>query len=331
MTRFSSFLWTPKKHRKFTNDKLFAYFVGLLGLSGIIYTFLQSHVTGVNDTDILYVDRETLEIEKGGRYAVLLKRAVLKGTVENNSLDNDETNIFQKAKHFVNERTENSDNTVFENLTSTSYKFLEDDSSLKKLLRNDSRTDRLQKCNKLFDADVNAFLDANLHMSKRKRKAIDNHTYRQMTSNCARFKVDRGYIDSPITEIERDFPLAYSIIAYKQVEQIERLLRAIYRPQNFYCIHLDSKTFQDDVITMMSIANCFPNVFMSSRSVDVKWGEFSVLEAELVCMKDLWEKKGWKYFINLTGQEFPLKTNLELVEILRASQAANLVDGTWVR
>ena len=35
-------------------------------------------------------------------------------------------------------------------------------------------------------------------------------------------------------------------------------------------------------------------------------------------MKDLWKRyKNWKYFINLTGQEFPLRTNNELVEILK--------------
>ena len=48
-------------------------------------------------------------------------------------------------------------------------------------------------------------------------------------------------------------------------------------------------------------------------------------------MRDLWAYTNWKYFINLTGQEFPLKTNLELVKILQAMQWANVVDGTWVR
>ena len=36
----------------------------------------------------------------------------------------------------------------------------------------------------------------------------------------------------------------------------------------------------------------------------------------------------WRYFINLTGQEFPLKTNRELVEILTALHGANDIDGT---
>ena len=50
-------------------------------------------------------------------------------------------------------------------------------------------------------------------------------------------------------------------------------------------------------------------------------------------MEELWSHKKWKYFINLTGQEFPLKTNLELVRILTAYNGANDLEGTikrWV-
>jgi hypothetical protein len=36
--------------------------------------------------------------------------------------------------------------------------------------------------------------------------------------------------------------------------------------------------------------------------------------------------KKWKYFINLTGQEFPLKTNQEIVKILKSYKGANDVN-----
>jgi hypothetical protein len=46
-------------------------------------------------------------------------------------------------------------------------------------------------------------------------------------------------------------------------------------------------------------------------------------------MEELWKRhKTWKYFINLTGQEFPLKTNYELVKILQAYNGANDVEAT---
>ena len=36
--------------------------------------------------------------------------------------------------------------------------------------------------------------------------------------------------------------MAYTILAYKDVEQVERLIRMIYRPSNVVCVHLDLKT-----------------------------------------------------------------------------------------
>ena len=42
-------------------------------------------------------------------------------------------------------------------------------------------------------------------------------------------------------------------------------------------------------------------------------------------LQDLWQLKKWKYFINLTGQEFPLMTNLELIRTLKAMEGENVI------
>ncbi|XP_045206284.1 beta-1,3-galactosyl-O-glycosyl-glycoprotein beta-1,6-N-acetylglucosaminyltransferase-like [Mercenaria mercenaria] len=156
--------------------------------------------------------------------------------------------------------------------------------------------------------------------------------YQKMTSDCENFKVARGYITDYLTEEEKLFPLAYSILMYKDVEQTERLLRAIYRPQNIYCIHVDAKTSNKIFAAMSRIVNCFDNVFMPSKRIPVFWGEMTVLEPEILCMEELWKRsKTWKYFINLTGQEFPLKTNYELVKILKVYNGSNDVEATRKR
>lgn len=122
-----------------------------------------------------------------------------------------------------------------------------------------------------------------------------------------------------------------SVTRLVYLKQVLHLLRAIYRPQNYYCIHVDSKSDPQFREVITTITYCLNNVFLSSRSVDVKWGTFTVLEPELICMEDLWKYKAWKYFINLTGQEFPLKTNLEIVRILTAYRGANDVSASVKR
>uniref|UniRef100_A0A2C9JKS1 Protein xylosyltransferase n=1 Tax=Biomphalaria glabrata TaxID=6526 RepID=A0A2C9JKS1_BIOGL len=184
------------------------------------------------------------------------------------------------------------------------------------------------QCSKLFLADK-AFMNHTLNQIKQTSwTMLSNDYYINLTTDCPRFKQSRGYVTCKLTQEEEDFPIAYSLIIYKDVEMVERLLRAIYRPQNYYCIHVDKKSDQNFFIAVSAIAKCFENVFISPERLAVHWGTYTVLEPELVCMQQLWRFRKWKYFINLTGQEFPLRTNWELVQILKSYRGANDLEGT---
>ncbi|ELU17616.1 hypothetical protein CAPTEDRAFT_178864 [Capitella teleta] len=143
------------------------------------------------------------------------------------------------------------------------------------------------------------------------------------TENCEEFRIKRKYVMDSITEEERDFPIAYSIVMYYAAGQAERLLRAIYRPQNYYCLHVDFKAGLETELSMQRLASCFDNVFVVPNPTSVNWAFYGVLEAELLCMEQLVKYKKWKYFINLTGHEFPLKSNYEIVQILKIYNGAN--------
>ncbi len=186
-------------------------------------------------------------------------------------------------------------------------------------------------CAKLFSNDKEELKKAEIYQKKNTKVPIPDEEYPKLTRNCDTFKRERQYILKPLSQNEAEFPIAFSMVIFKDIEQVERLLRAIYRPQNYYCIHIDAKASQTIRSAMESIAKCFDNVFLSSRSIDVQWGWFSVLEPELVCMEDLIKYKKWKYFINLTGQEWPLKTNDDLVKILKIFNGANSMEGTVKR
>ena len=94
--------------------------------------------------------------------------------------------------------------------------------------------------------------------------------------DCKTFKKDRKYIMYPTSKEEAGYPLAFSIMMYRNPEMVERLLRAIYRPQNVYCIHVDLKSNQDALELMTSLVDCFPNVVMAEK-LNVTWGTMSVV------------------------------------------------------
>ncbi len=111
------------------------------------------------------------------------------------------------------------------------------------------------------------------------------------------------------------------------MQNFERLLRAIYAPQNVYCIHVDKKSEASVFDAINAIVPCFPNVFVASKTVNVVYAAWPRVQADINCMADLYNSSTkWKYFINLCGQDFPLKTNLEIVRMLRSLRGGNSLE-----
>uniref|UniRef100_A0A3Q3WUZ6 Uncharacterized protein n=1 Tax=Mola mola TaxID=94237 RepID=A0A3Q3WUZ6_MOLML len=142
-----------------------------------------------------------------------------------------------------------------------------------------------------------------------------------------KFKISRKYLQFPLSQEEEDLPLAYSMVVHHKVQNFERLLRAIYTPQNIYCVHVDNSSAPAIHSAITAITSCFPNVFVTRQTVDVVYGGWSRVQADLNCMADLYNySTKWKYFINLCGQDFPLKTNLEIVRMLRSLRGGNSLE-----
>ncbi len=184
-------------------------------------------------------------------------------------------------------------------------------------------------CSTYFTRDGSKQLHEN-HNWCQPLHSLASTDYLNLVQNCDKFLDKRGYRFHHVTDEEKSFPLALSIVMRDNVEQAERLLRAIYRPHNVYCVHVDKKAPPSVRAAMEGIAGCLPNVKLLSTIV-VSWAEFSLLEAELSCLRELWTNPSWKYYLNLSGQDFPIRTNWELVRILKAYNGANEIDGSFYR
>ena len=170
------------------------------------------------------------------------------------------------------------------------------------------------------------------------------------SKKCEMYKQIRGFYkytaNDLIDDFEYQFPLAYSILTYNNVEQFERMLLAIYRPHNIYCIHIDNKSNIVFKKAIESIVNCFENVFITTQLLDIVYAGYNRLQADINCMNDilsltsrtsiLYQKivhrknflnknlnKNWKYLLNYAGSEFPLRTNYELTLILNRYNGSN--------
>lgn len=171
---------------------------------------------------------------------------------------------------------------------------------------------------------------ARLLMARNPRRRLLDDSFLNVTSACDDFKRERGYRLKPVSHDEAEFPIAFNILAHENAEQVERLLRSIYRPQNVYCIHVDAKASHAFRHALSSIASCFENVKLASRSERIIYAGYSRLQADINCMRDhVNSEVRWRYLINTAGQAYPLRTVEEMVRILKIYNGANDIEGIY--
>ena len=121
--------------------------------------------------------------------------------------------------------------------------------------------------------------------------------------------------------IETPFPLAFSHMLHKDVAIFELFLALYFRPNNFHCVHVDRKAPDRIRRTVEKLVRCYKTkanygvvyVVPQNESISVKWGEMSVLDADMKCQSKLLQfnkvhKVQWKYVSSVAGSELPMVT-----------------------
>ena len=129
------------------------------------------------------------------------------------------------------------------------------------------------------------------------------------------------------TQKEKDFPIAYAMVLFKNANLAEKVLQSIYMPQNIYCIHVDVKSSETFRYAMWAMTSCLDNVFLTTKTVDLIWAHISTLYAQQNCLSDLLDSPvQWKYFMHISGQELPLYQNAEMVHALTNLNGFNNIE-----
>lgn len=187
----------------------------------------------------------------------------------------------------------------------------------------------LPGCLAIINADVsNRKKQLEELLASRKRPNIlSEDFYLNATKDCPSYIEKRGFNTEILSDEERDFPIAYSMVIHEKIGMFERLLRAIYAPQNIYCVHVDQKSGKDFKVAVEAIVSCFPNVFIATKLESVVYASWSRVQADLNCMEDLLNSSvQWMYMLNTCGTDFPIKTNWEMVQTLKALKGANSME-----
>ncbi|XP_048828879.1 beta-1,3-galactosyl-O-glycosyl-glycoprotein beta-1,6-N-acetylglucosaminyltransferase 3-like isoform X6 [Brienomyrus brachyistius] len=194
----------------------------------------------------------------------------------------------------------------------------------------DTNEDDFLGCSAIIRGDVTETTKAGFDrlLATRKKKQMFTETfYLNATQDCSAYVEGRGYLTNTLSQEEKEFPIAYSMVIHEKIEMFERLLRALYAPQNVYCVHIDQKCSEDYKNAVRSIVSCLPNVFVASRLESVVYASWSRVQADLNCMEDLLKSPvQWTYLLNTCGTDFPIKTNAEIVQSLKWLNGRNSME-----
>ncbi|KAF7633659.1 hypothetical protein Mgra_00006967 [Meloidogyne graminicola] len=146
--------------------------------------------------------------------------------------------------------------------------------------------------------------------------------------DCNSIKQRNYFIDKPLSDEEKKFPLAYVRIVYEvDYRFLESELATNYHPQNWYCYAIDSKANESFYKQTKSLANCFKNVIIPKERFPVDSDGHYMGHAFMSCLKELSKKeRNWEYVFTLQNNDIQLKTNEEIVQMLKWLDGANDVE-----
>ena len=119
--------------------------------------------------------------------------------------------------------------------------------------------------------------------------------------------------------------IGYFLLIHRYPEQFKRLFKAIYAPGNQYVIHIDKSSGAVLADNIIAFLKPFQGVEVL-KSQDALWGGFSLVDAELRGMARLLEMDAnWSHYINLSGQDFPLKSQNYIRQFFAANPGKQFI------
>jgi hypothetical protein len=135
-----------------------------------------------------------------------------------------------------------------------------------------------------------------------------------------------GTLPKPQTQVLNASQLvriAYFIMIHHKPEVFKKMFQKIYTKDQVYLIHIDRKAKPKVTEEIQLYLVNFPNVYIL-EGINIVSGGFSMIQAEMNGMEFLLSVgQGWDYFINLSGEDLPLKSQNIIRQFLTANNGRN--------
>lgn len=117
--------------------------------------------------------------------------------------------------------------------------------------------------------------------------------------------------------------IAYFIMIHHKPNVFKAMFEKIYTRDQFYLIHIDRKAKEEFTEEIQQYLVQFPNAYLL-ESMNIIPGGFSIIQAELNAMEYLLNvSNDWDYFINLSGEDYPLRSQNIIRRFLTINNGRN--------
>ncbi|MBQ0733319.1 beta-1,6-N-acetylglucosaminyltransferase [Aquimarina celericrescens] len=126
--------------------------------------------------------------------------------------------------------------------------------------------------------------------------------------------------------LKRKPKIAYFILVQRFPKQFKRLFKAIYHPENHYLIHVDKEVNIGLKKDIKAFLEDYSSAYFS-KGENIEKGGYSMVQSQLKGIKYLLNRcLKWDFFINLSDQDFPLKSQDSILDFLHRNQGKNFIE-----
>eukprot|EP00002_Diphylleia_rotans_P038988 TRINITY_DN8943_c0_g1_i3.p1 TRINITY_DN8943_c0_g1~~TRINITY_DN8943_c0_g1_i3.p1 ORF type:complete len:728 (+),score=104.72 TRINITY_DN8943_c0_g1_i3:51-2234(+) len=123
--------------------------------------------------------------------------------------------------------------------------------------------------------------------------------------------------------------IAYLLMAHNSFSWIQRLVQSIYDPENYYYIHIDIGPESDQNRALFEKVKKsfgkYRNVIVMDHRLRVRWGGSSIVAVQLAGIIQALSNSEWDYWINLSENDYPLKSQAHIRKYLSNYPGKNFV------
>ena len=113
---------------------------------------------------------------------------------------------------------------------------------------------------------------------------------------------------------------AYLILAHNEFDVLNRLIESLDDVRNDIYIHFDAKVNELPTLAVKS-----SKLFILENRVDVKWGDVTVVEAELNLFEAASKNKAYQYYHLLSGVDMPIKSQDYIHQFFSSNQGKEFI------